>query len=251
MFEHNINPVLFGLGSLEIRYYGLAYVLGFLIVTYITIRIAEKKQIKGIYKETVLDLMTYILIGLLVGARIFYVLIVHPSFYFSNPFEIIAVWHGGMLFHGGLVGAVASALYFCKKRNIRFYDIADIVVVPVGLALMLGRIANFINGEIVGKISSVPWAVKFPDYEGYRHPSQIYEAIKNLLIFTVMFHLDKKNFKSGTMFWSFVGLYSLLRLMVEFLKTSDRTLFGMNFIQYASLVLLISAIFMLKKINNK
>ena len=138
----------------------------------------------------------------------------NPGFYFSNPLEVLQVWHGGLSFHGGLVGAVAAGYVFCKRKKLNYYDLADITVVPVALALALGRIGNFMNAELYGRITDVSWCIdysknKFMDGipEGCRHPSQIYESMKNLLIFSALWVIKDKKLPKGFMFWTFVAMY--------------------------------------------
>ena len=223
MFIHNINPVLLRLGPFEIRYYGLFYVLGFVMAYFIIDYFAKKKKI-SLSKDNIADFLLYIIIGTVLGARVFYVIIYNLPFYLSNPFEIIAVWHGGLSFHGGLTGAVIAAFYFCKRKKIDFYEIADITVIPLALGLALGRIGNFINGELYGRITNVPWAVRFPDAEGFRHPSQIYASFKDFLIFIVLWKLSDKKLPKGFIFWLFVAMYSALRFIVEFFRQPDEQL---------------------------
>jgi phosphatidylglycerol:prolipoprotein diacylglycerol transferase len=222
MFYNNIDPVLFNLGPLEIRYYGIIYALGFVITYFFLLYFVRIGKLK-LKEEDVGDLLLYLLIGVVVGARLFEVLFYNLPFFLENPLEIFMLWHGGLSFHGGLVGAAVVVFVFCKKRKVKFYDIADATVFPVALALMLGRFGNFINSELYGKVTSVPWCVKFKDVDGCRHPSQIYESFKNLVIFGVLWFMKDKKFNgkklpSGFFFWSFVLLYAVLRFVIEFVK---------------------------------
>ncbi|MFC1705093.1 prolipoprotein diacylglyceryl transferase, partial [Nanoarchaeota archaeon] len=165
MFYHNINPVLFNLGPLQIRYYGVIYALGFVITYYFLVYFARQGKLK-LKDEEIGDFIFYSVIGVILGARLFEVLFYNLKFFLANPLEILMVWHGGLSFHGGLVGAVLAIFIFCRKKKIAFYDIADAAVFPVSLALMLGRIGNFLNAELYGKITNVPWCVKFKDADG-------------------------------------------------------------------------------------
>jgi len=172
--------------------------------------------------------LVYIIIGVVSGSRLAYVLFYNPGFYFSNPLEVLQVWHGGLSFHGGLVGAVAAGYVFCKRKKLNYYDLADITVVPVALALALGRIGNFMNAELYGRITDVSWCIdysknKFMDGipEGCRHPSQIYESMKNLLIFSALWVIKDKKLPKGFMFWTFVAMYGLLRTLMEFFRQPD------------------------------
>jgi len=227
MFFHNINPVIFEIGPFQVRYYGVFYALGFIIAYFMISYLAKRRQI-GITKDDVADLITYELVGVVLGARLAYVLFYNLSFYAQNPINILKLWHGGLSFHGGLLGAIIAAYLFCRKKKIGFYDIADITVIPVALALALGRIGNFINAELYGRITDMPWCIDYSKNQyvsdlpsGCRHPSQIYESLKNFFIFAVLWLIKDKKLPKGFMFWSFVTLYGLLRTIVEFFRTPD------------------------------
>jgi len=230
MIYHNINPALVDFGIIQIRYYGLFYALGFLIAYFMIPKIAERKGIK-ITKDDAADFIFYAILGVVLGARLAYILFYNFMSYIQNPIEIFAVWHGGLSFHGGLIGAVLACWYFCKKKRISFFDFLDIVVVPVALALALGRVGNFMNGELYGRAAEVPWCIDYshnqhmPDIPGgCRHPSQIYSSIKDLAIFGVLLFMSRKKLPKGTMFWSFVALYGLFRTIVEFFRQPDSQL---------------------------
>ena len=223
MFIHSIDPVLLSIGPFQIRYYGLFYVIGFIIAYFLINHLAKKKEI-SLNKDDIADLLLYVIVGIILGARIFYVFVYNLPYYLANPFEMIAVWHGGLSFHGALIGAVIAGFYFCKKRKIDFYELADIAVIPVALGLALGRLGNFINGELYGRITDVSWAVKFPDAEGFRHPSQIYASFKNMLIFFTLWVIKDKKLPKGFMFWLFLVMYSALRFTVEFFRAPDEQL---------------------------
>jgi len=254
MFVHNIDPVLVSIGPFEIRYYGLFFVLGFVIAYFMLNYLVKNKKI-GLTKDDIADFLLYIIIGTVLGARIFYVFAYNLPFYLQNPFEIIAIWHGGLSFHGGFIGAAIACFYFCKKKKIDFYTIADIAVIPLALGLALGRLGNFTNGELYGRVTGVSWGVKFPDAEGFRHPSQIYEALKNLFIFFTLWFLKNKDLPKGFLFWLFVVMYSALRFFVEFFRQPDEQLgFIIGFLsmgQVLSIVMFIIGIFFMYQISNK
>jgi len=254
MFIHNIDPVLLSIGPFQIRYYGLFFVLGFVIAYFLLVHLAKKKEL-SFTKDDIADLLLYIIIGAILGARIFYVFVYNLPFYLSNPFEIIAVWHGGLSFHGGIIGAALVGIYFTKRKKIDFYELADIVVIPLALGLALGRLGNFINGELYGRVADVPWAVKFPDAEGFRHPSQIYASIKDLLIFFTLWVIKDKNLPKGFMFWLFVVMYSTLRFIVGFFRAPDPQL---GFIlgpltmgQILSIIMFFVGIFFINRVYKK
>jgi len=261
MFFHNINPILFQLGNLQIRYYGLFYAFGFIIAYFLIYYLAKRKQL-SITKDDVADFLVYAILGVVLGARLFYVLFYNPRFYFQNPFELIAVWHGGLSFHGGLLGAITSTYLFCKRKKINFYDLADIAVMPVALALALGRIGNFMNAELYGRITNVAWCIDYSKNqfiqdlpEGCRHPSQIYASIKNLTIFGVLWFIKDKKLPKGFMFWTFVALYGLSRMIVEFFRQPDEQIgFIFNYFtmgQLLSFPLFLLGVYMVFRVREK
>ena len=254
MYIHNINPILLNLGFLEIRYYGLFYVIGFILTYFMLDWLAKKKNI-ALTKDDIADLLLYTVIGMLIGSRLFYALVYNFAYYLENPLHIFAIWEGGLSFHGALIGIVIAGCLFCKKKNFDFYTLADTVVIPVALALMLGRIGNFINGELYGRITDLPWGVKFKDAEGFRHPSQLYEAAKNLVMFIVLWNVNKKDMPKGFMFWLFITMYGIFRFFIEFFREPDMQLgfffqyFTMG--QILTFIMAIVGLFMLYKIQSK
>jgi len=227
MFYHNINPVLLKLGTFEIRYYGLFFAVGLIIAYFLISYLAERKKI-NITKDDISDLLVYLIIGIVLGARFFYVTAYYPLFYIKNPLEIIAIWHGGLSFHGGLLGSIIALYFFCKKKKIQFYDLADIAVIPVAIGLALGRIGNFTNGELFGRVTNVSWCIDYSKNQfiqntpqGCRHPSQIYASMKNLTIFAILWFIKDKKLPKGFMFWTFITLYGLFRTTVEFFRQPD------------------------------
>ena len=254
MFIHNIDPVLSQLGPFQIRYYGIIYALGFIIAYYLIYYLAKKRLI-NLTKNDVSDYIFYSVIGVIIGARLAHVL-ANYNFYLDNPFQIFAVWNGGLAFHGGLIGLLIVSYYFTKKKNIDFYDLADIVVIPAAIALALGRIANFLNGELYGKIASIPWAVKFQDAEGFRHPSQIYESLKNLFIFFVLWFVRDKKLPKGFLFWLFVTMYGGLRFLIELLFREPISplgfiIFNLTITNISNIIMFLAGLFMLYKLNKK
>ena len=260
MFYHNINPVLLELGPFQIRYYGLFYALGFAIAYFLIYYLAKKRELK-LTKDDAADFLLYEVIGVVLGARLVYVFAYNPLFYFQNPIEIGALWHGGLSFHGGLIGAILACYLFCRKKKIEFYDIADIAVVPVALALALGRIGNFMNGELYGRLTDAGWCIDYSKNQfvevpsGCRHPSQIYASIKNFAIFSVLWFVKDKKLPKGFMFWSFAALYGLFRTIVEFFRAPDEQIgFIFNYFtmgQLLSFPLFLLGVYMLFRIKRK
>jgi phosphatidylglycerol---prolipoprotein diacylglyceryl transferase len=221
MWVHNLDPTLLSLGSVEIRYYGLVYFVGALIAYWLLER-ARKKGDVPLEKNDTADLVTWLIIGVLVGSRLFYVLFYNFSSYINNPLRVFALWEGGLSFHGGLVGIIVAAYWFCKKRKMHFFDIADILSAPLMFALALGRIANFINGELWGTVWNGKWCVVFPAAgQECRHPYQLYDGIKRFVLTGWLVWLGRKNWKPGFIFWNFVFFEGLGRFVLDFWKGVD------------------------------
>ncbi len=230
MIFHNLDPIILTLGPLQLRYYGLFYALSFVIAYFFINHLVKRKGI-SLTKDDVSDLIFYAIIGVVIGARLFYVLFYNLAYYSENPLKILFLWQGGLSFHGGLLGAALAALYFCKKKKIHPYDVTDLIVIPAALGLALGRIGNFINGELYGRITSVPWCIDYSQSqhmaevpEGCRHPSQIYESFYSFVIFLSLYLLDRKNLPRGTLTYLFVAMYGLFRTMAEFFREPDSQL---------------------------
>jgi phosphatidylglycerol:prolipoprotein diacylglycerol transferase len=220
MFVHNLNPVFLDLGFLQIRYYGIFYIIGFLFSIWWVGRFSK------LDKKTVYDLFFWLIIGLIIGARLAMLFIWEPAYYFANPLKLLAVWEGGMSFHGGLIGTLIAGIIFCRKRKINFWHLADIIVLPACIGMALGRIGNFINGELYGTVTRVPWCFKFPSADGCRHPSQLYESFYNILNFAILFFMSRKKHKEGFIFSAFLIFYGIFRFATEFVRYSEWRLFG-------------------------
>jgi phosphatidylglycerol:prolipoprotein diacylglycerol transferase len=221
--EVHIDPILIQFGPIRISWYGLMYVFGF-IASYLLVRFQlKKKKDFGITQSEVEDLYFYLIIGLFVGARLGYVLFYDFSRYLNHPLEIFAVWHGGMSFHGGLIGVVLVSILFCWKKQKSFWKIADLFVVTAPIGLGLGRIGNFINGELYGRITHVPWAMVFPAGGSVpRHPSQLYEsALEGWILFAILWNLKDRKLPPGSLLAIFLVLYGIFRFFLEFFRQPD------------------------------
>jgi phosphatidylglycerol:prolipoprotein diacylglycerol transferase len=159
----------------------------------------------------------------MVGGRLGYVLFYDLSTYLSDPMSIVAIWQGGMSFHGGLAGVTLATLWLTRRKGWNFWEIADLVCAAVPIGLGLGRIGNFINGELYGRPTTLPWGMVFPEGGSQpRHPSQLYEALlEGVLLLLILRWLYKKDFYRGTVFWAMIGLYGLFRFLVEFVREPD------------------------------
>ena len=241
-----IDPVAFTILNLEIRWYGVIFATSFLIGYFLMLKLAKQKNIS---KEIVQEYFIWLIPSSVVGARLWAVIFNHELY--NNIIDIFAVWHGGMAIHGGILGATIATYFFTKKKNLHFYDISDIIVIPLALGLSLGRLGNFINQEFIGAPSNLPWAIKFDNYPELRHPSQIYESLKNLIIFGILYKLYTLNkIKKGTITWTFLLLYSILRFFVEFVKDMP-TYAGLTYGQIISIPLGIISVIILYKIAKK
>jgi phosphatidylglycerol:prolipoprotein diacylglycerol transferase len=218
----NINPVLIKLGPLQIGWYGLMYVFGF-IASYLLVQYQMKKKEFGISREEADNLFVYLMLGLIIGGRLGYVLFYDLPVYLHEPLEIFAVWHGGMSFHGGLLGVLIVGIIFCWRHKKSFWLIADLFIVTAPIGLGLGRIGNFINGELYGRATSVPWGMIFPNGGPLpRHPSQLYEsALEGGVLFVILWFLKDKKLPSGGLLAVFLFLYGIFRFFVEFFREPD------------------------------
>ena len=257
VFPH-IDPVIVRIGPLAVRWYGLMYLLGF-AASYLLVRkqIMESpipsmtrgvKQEKNIRLSEIhhLDgLMFYLVIGVVAGGRLGYVLFYNLSYFLEHPLEILATWHGGMSFHGGTAGALLAGLIYCRKFHLDFLQWADRLIVTVPAGLGLGRLGNFINGELYGRPANVPWAMIFPQGGNIpRHPSQLYEALlEGVLLFCILWPIRKKNWAHGRKTALFLMCYSTLRIVVEFFREPDVQL-GFIFMHWLTMGQLLSICFM-------
>ena len=193
MFINNFDPVALEIFSLEIRWYSLAYIFGIILGWFL----AKKLFIQDIeVKNKFDDYLTYLIIGIILGGRLGYIFIYNLSFYINNPLDIFKIWQGGMSFHGGLIGVIFASIFFAKKNNQNPFLYLDIVALVAPVGLFFGRIANFINSELYGTITNVPWAVTFVQIDNLpRHPSQLYEALlEGLFLFLLLIYFRNKFF---------------------------------------------------------
>jgi len=227
LYEHNIQPYFLKIESLglEMRWYGLMYLFGF-IFTFLFLRNLWKKGKIDFEEEEIYDCVFYIFLGLTLGARFFYAIFYNLKYYLEYPYKVFFIWEGGMSFHGGLVGVSIAIFLFAKKYKKSILNIGDIIAIPASFALGLGRIGNFINGELWGRCTDQSWGVFFPNAGPkcvYRHPSQIYEFLKNEFIFLVLLFLffKLKDRKDGLIFSIFLILIGILRFLVEFIREPE------------------------------
>jgi len=233
MIIHNIDPVLVDFGLFQIRWYSVAYILGIILGWFYSIKIinnlSKKEGFEIVKAEEFDDFIIYLIFGIVFGGRLGYVIFYNFQYYSQNLLEIFKIWNGGMSFHGGLIGVLVAAIIFSKIKKTSFFKITDIVCCAAPIGLFLGRIANFINGELFGKISTMPWAVIFPEGNNIpRHPTQIYEAfLEGVVLFVLInFLAIKKQFlkKTGHISGLFLISYSILRIFSEIFREPDKHL---------------------------
>jgi len=222
MFTNNFNPVAFQIFSLEIRWYSLAYIVGISLGwLYCKKKLIKDQDILEMFD----DYITYLIVGIIFGGRVGYVLFYNFKYYLENPIEILMVWNGGMSFHGGLIGIIIASKFFSNKHKTNQFIFLDLVALSAPIGIFFGRIANFINSELYGNATDVPWSVKFVLIDNIkRHPSQLYEAFfEGLILFFILSYFFKKDYfkKPGQISGLFLVFYSLFRFFVEFFRSPD------------------------------
>ena len=250
MFINNFDPVAIEIFSLEIRWYSLAYITGILIGWYLSKRYFISKQE---IKEKFDDYLTYIILSIIVGGRLGYVIFYNFNYYLNHPMDIFKIWQGGMSFHGGLLGVIIITIWFAKKNNHNPFCYLDIISIVAPIGIFFGRISNFINSELYGAETSVPWAVKFIQVDNlYRHPSQLYEAtFEGFILFLILLIFRNKGFLNypGLISGIFITLYSLFRFFIEYFRVPDEHLgyliLNLTMGQIISLVFFIVGIYLI------
>ena len=224
----HIDPVALSIGPVDIRWYALSYMAGFIIGLWLLKKCLELYPSPYLKKDHVDDLLTWIVLGVILGGRIGYVLFYNLPYYAENPIDALKVWHGGMAFHGGLIGVILAMVGFAWKNKIPFWALADRVAVVTPVGLFFGRIANFINGELYGRAWDGPWAMVFRDGDVPRHPSQVYQALtEGLTLFLLLIFLQRYTSvreKHGMIAGSFLAGYGFMRFFIEYTRQPDTQL---------------------------
>lgn len=218
-----IDPVLIHLGPLAIRWYGLMYVIGFVVAYFLMITVVRRKNY-DLTREQVEDCLATCILGLILGGRLGYCLIYNLPYYLSHPLKIVAVWEGGMSFHGGMAGILLAGWWYARRNGKPFLLLADLGALGATPGLFFGRIGNFINGELYGRVTDVPWGMVFPTGgPDPRHPSQLYEATgEGLLLFVILYLLTRRRHEHGEIVASFLIFYGVIRFCLEFFRQPDR-----------------------------
>lgn len=227
-FYQNLDPVAFSIGPIAVRWYGIAYVLGFVFAGLLMSRLAKRWNLR-FNSDVLLTIICCALIGLMVGARLGYCLFYGNGEYLRDPLQILAVNQGGMSFHGGLIGALIGGIAAAKLTGIPYLTLADMGAIAAPIGLFLGRCANFVNGELWGDFTDLPWGVVFGGAAGElpRHPSQLYEALlEGVLLFCILYALSRKlpPRPRGTFIGVFLICYGVFRFLIEFVRQPDAQL---------------------------
>lgn len=221
----HIDPVMVRIGPLALRWYGMMYLLGF-VAGYFNIRLLARRRGLALDGDTLSDMLFWCVCGVILGGRLGYTLIYNGAYYFAHPIKIFYVWEGGMSFHGGMLGVALAIALFCRRRGLPFLLTGDVVAAATPIGLGLGRIGNFINGELWGRVTDVPWAMVFPGGGPLpRHPSQLYEAIlEGPVLWLILWALHRRKAPPGTVIMVFFLGYGLFRFTVEFFRQPDAQL---------------------------
>ena len=230
LIHPQFDPIAIAIGPLAVRWYGLMYLLGFLMFLFLGRKRAKQQ---GWYPQELDDLLFYGVLGVVIGGRLGQVIFYEPGYYFSHPLEILQVWKGGMSFHGGFLGVFAAMMFYARKSGRSLLQVTDFVVplVPPGLAT--GRIGNFINGELWGRVApaDLPWAMIFPQVDNLpRHPSQLYQAAgEGLALFFILWWFSAKPRPRGAVSGAFLVGYGVFRFIAEYFRTPDEGIFGLSY----------------------
>lgn len=259
MNYHFIDPIIFQVGFLQVRWYGLMYVVGFVLGGYLLKKLADEK-FWPLPKEKIDNFITSIIIGMFLGARFAYVFIYNWDYYSQNLGDILSVWKGGLSFHGAVFGMCIATWIFARKNNLHFFQIADSMAVAGSQGLFFGRMGNFINGELFGRVTDSWAGIIFPEGGPFpRHPSQLYEGVlEGIILFIILFAIHKRQRFYGVCSAAFLAGYGIFRFIVEFFREPDSQLgyyFGfLTMGQILCLLMLPAAWLMLmyaKKLNLK
>ena len=225
LIHPSIDPVILSFGYLEIRWYSLAYIISFLLGLYL-VKYFNQKNKNKISGKKIENFFIWSVLGVILGGRIGYVIFYQLNYFLIEPLYIFYIWKGGMSFHGGLLGMIISIFIFSKKNNVSFFYLADLVSLVTPIGLFFGRIANFINVELIGRVTNFPFAMIYPSVDNLpRHPSQLYEAFfEGILLFLILFFLFQQSIKKhskGIISGFFLLFYGIFRFLIEFIREPD------------------------------
>jgi phosphatidylglycerol:prolipoprotein diacylglycerol transferase len=218
----SIDPEIFRVGPFAVRWYGMMYLLGF-AASYGLVAYQVRAKKIPLTREFLDSFFTVLILGLILGARLGYALFYNADYYGKHPLELFALWQGGMSFHGGFIGSVSAGWWWCRRHGVDAWLVADLVAATAPVGIGLGRLGNFINGELYGKRTDVPWAMIFPDGGPFpRHPSQLYEfVLEGVLLFGILWYMKDNVRKTGMLVALFIFCYGMFRFGVEFVREPD------------------------------
>ena len=223
--QPSIDPILISLGFLDIRWYSLSYIFTFIFGS-ILIKKLNKKSLNNLSDIQIDKFFVWAVLGVIIGGRVGYVLFYQLQLFFQDPLYIFQIWKGGMSFHGGLIGMILAIYLFAKQNNLSFFYLSDLVSIVAPIGLFLGRISNFINTELYGRVTDFPFAIIYPLIDNNpRHPSQLYEAFfEGVVLFIILYLIfikNSKKYSAGIISAYFLILYSIFRFLIEFLREPD------------------------------
>lgn len=256
MFINNLDPIAITIFNIDIRWYSLAYIFGLILAIQFGKFLIKKNNFFNFSSNILDEYLPFAIIGIILGGRLGYVLFYDLNFFLQNPINIFFIWEGGMSFHGGLVGIIVISVFFAKKNSLEFYKFTDLLSLITPIGLFLGRLANFINSELIGIPTNVPWSVIFIKIDNLpRHPSQIYEALlEGIMLFLLLNIIFKFKKIKGLMSSYFLIFYSIFRIFSEQFRLPDEQIgYIFNLISMGtllSLIMLITGVFLLRYAKN-
>ena len=250
----HITPYLFSIGSFQLRYYSLMYIVAFVIVYFLVMHRIKNEKYKYT-SEDIQDYLVWAMVGVLLGARLGDVLFYNLDYYLYHPLEIFLPFTfsngirftgiSGMSYHGGVIGVIIMSVLFCRKRNFDFWKFADLISPAIPLGYTFGRLGNFINGELYGRVTSMPWGMYFPldPTHSLRHPSQLYEAFfEGIFLFAVLWALRKKKLFDGALLGLYIFGYGFVRFMIEFFREPDYMVGPISIGQFLCVLMMLGGI---------
>lgn len=255
LIHPQFDPIALAIGPLAVRWYGLMYLAGFAAFLYLGKRRAASQPWHRISAPDLDDLLFYGVLGVILGGRLGQVIFYEPGYYLQHPLEILAVWKGGMSFHGGFLGVLVAMALWGSKSGKGFFQVTDFIAPLVPLGLMAGRIGNFINGELWGRVAdpALPWAMVYPQVDSLpRHPSPLYQAAgEGLLLFVILWIFSSRQRATGQVSGMFLIGYGALRFLAEFFREPDHGIFGVSYVvsmgQWLSLPMILVGIYLLRR----
>ncbi len=251
LIHPNIDPIAFSVGPLAVRWYGLMYLAGFAAGWWLGLR-RIKQGLAPVTRTQFDDLLFLAVLGVILGGRLGYVLFYKPGYYFSHPLEIFAIWQGGMSFHGGLLGVMLAMWFAARRHSVDYLRLMDFVAPLTPLGIAAGRLGNFINGELVGRATSGPWAMVFPQYDNVaRHASQLYQfALEGVVLFVILWVYTSRRRPMGAPSGMFLAGYGALRFIAEYAREPDSFLgtlaLGLSMGQWLSLPMMVAGLLMIR-----